>query len=39
LPATSRSAATRGQTTHADALKLIASLIFLWGFITAINNT
>ena len=39
LPATSGSASTRGQTTHAGALKLLASLFFVWGFITVINNT
>src|ERR1700761_9104193 len=39
LPPTSGSVSTRGQTTHAGALKLLASLFFVWGFITVINNT
>ena len=39
MPAISGSAATGEQTTHAGALKLLASLFFVWGFITVINNT
>ncbi len=39
MPAISGSAATGEQTTHAGALKLLASLFFIWGFITVINNT
>ena len=40
MPAISGVAATGGQaTTHVAALRLLASLFFVWGFITVINNT
>ncbi|MCJ2048608.1 sugar MFS transporter [Methylobacterium sp. J-070] len=32
-------AATRDQGRHRPALSLLASLFFMWGFITVINNT
>ena len=40
MPAISEVAATGSQpTTHTAALRLLASLFFIWGFITVINNT
>ena len=40
MPAIPGVAATSGQaTTHTAALRLLASLFFVWGFITVINNT
>jgi FHS family L-fucose permease-like MFS transporter len=40
LPAISGSGATRVRSaTHTAAVRLLASLFFVWGFITVINNT
>ena len=40
VPATSGVASTSGHaTTHIAALRLLATLFFIWGFITVINNT
>src|SRR5690242_17063051 len=40
MPTVSGIAAPAGLgSTHAAALRLLASLFFIWGFITVINNT
>src|ERR1700753_4213789 len=40
MPAVSGTAVRAAQgSTHAAALRLLASLFFIWGFITVINNT